>query len=133
MFLITSMLPLKLLHLPRMVDILLLPCLGRAFFWKTSLIPVFFYFFSVLTFYSINRIFLLLGFYSCPKLSGPFSSNFKSFWSWIFCYKSCLSSWLILGLVYAFLIGLDFGAFAWILGICWGAFLILTSTTSSSD
>ena len=133
MVLITSMLPLKLSHLAIMLDILLVPFLGRAFFWNTNLIPVFSYFFYVFIFYSIRRIFLLFVFYSWPKFNGPFYSYFSNFSSWIFCYNKCLSSLLILGFCYGFLMVLTFGVLAWILGTCWGVFLMATSMTSSSD
>ena len=133
MVLMTFILPLRSLHRAIMVDNRLVPFLGKAFFWNTILTPVLIYFFSVFTFSSISKIFLLLVFSSAPKFKGPFSNYFNNFSSSIFCYKSFFSSWLILGFGYFFSIFLVLRTFCWIFGICWGAFLIEISTTSSDS
>lgn len=133
MVLITPILPRKASHFPIMDESLLVPCLGRAFFWNTKFNPNLVYFFSVFTFYSINKIFRLLATYSSPKFNGPFESCFNIFSSSIFYSNNFFIYAFIFGFVYFFYffsIFLVFWIFGWIFGMFYGAFFIDTSTIS---
>lgn len=82
--LIIPILPLRASHLLIKVESLFDPFLGNAFFWNIKFTPNLLYFFEVLTFYSINKIFLLFVTYQSPKFNGPFESCFNIFSSSIF-------------------------------------------------
>lgn len=127
------MFPRSVSHLPIRVDNLLVPFLGKAFFWNTKLTPNLVYFLSVLTFSSMSKIFLLFTTSSDPKFRGPWESCFNIFSSSIFYSNNFFNSAFILGLtslIYFFSIFLIFGAFCWIFGMFYGAFFIETSTIS---
>lgn len=95
--LITPMFPLRPSHLPIILDNLLVPFLGKAFFWNTKFTPNLLYFLSVFTFSSISKIFLLFATYSDPKFSGPWESCFNIFSSSIFYSNNFFNSAFILG------------------------------------